>query len=64
MFSATRVAAGVATLALAGSLALVANPVGDRSVAPGAESTPIDPLAFGGFTGSMTCPRGMREPPR
>ena len=58
MFSATRVAAGVAILALAGSLALVANPVGDRPVAPGAEATPIDPGAFGGFTGSMSCEQG------
>ncbi len=32
--------------------------MGDRSVAPGAEATPIDPTAFGGFTGSMKCAQG------
>jgi hypothetical protein len=55
MFTATRVAAGVATLVLVGSLAFVASPVSDQSVAPAAETEAIDPLDFGGFTGQMQC---------
>jgi hypothetical protein len=59
MFTAERVAAGVAILSLAGSLALVAGPTVLAPLVPAAEQRIIDPADFGGFTGVMRCSMGM-----
>jgi hypothetical protein len=52
------VIAGVA-LALVGGGALLALPAAEQGPAPGAESSPIDPAAFGGFSGTVQCERGL-----
>lgn len=58
MFTATRVAAGIAVLALATSLALVAGPAARGPTVPGAQEVAIDPADFGGFSGTMICAQG------
>ena len=58
MFSAIRIAAGVAAFTLVASLALVAGPLTQTPVGPGAEAQAIDPDAFGGFSGTMLCGSG------
>jgi hypothetical protein len=58
MFSATRVAAGVAILALIGSFAYIAVPGGGEPMAPGADTRDIDPADFAGFSGTTSCSAG------
>lgn len=59
MFTAARIVAALAILALAGSLAVVAVPVSEQpATAPAAPMEDIDPADFGGFMGRMTCGQG------
>jgi hypothetical protein len=59
MFTAARIVAGVAILALAGSLALIAVPFqAEPATVPSAPMEDIDPAHFGGFVGTMKCGGG------
>lgn len=58
MFSSTRVVAGMAILALAGTLAYTVVPSTGERTAPGAGAQIIDPADFGGFCGTMHCGAG------
>jgi len=58
MFSFTRVVAGMAILALAGTLAYTVVPSTGERTAPGADAQIIDPADFGGFSGTMDCGAG------
>jgi hypothetical protein len=59
MFTATRIAAAVAVLALVGSFALVVQPATEDPAPPAAEAASIDPDAFAGFSGTVKCGAGM-----
>lgn len=59
MFTAARIGAGVAMLALAGSLAIIAVPFQEQpATVPTAPMEDVDPADFGGFTGRMICAQG------
>lgn len=53
MFTATRFAAAIAILALAGSLALVTAPLSDLTSEPDAEAPAVDPARYGGVEGTF-----------